>query len=593
MAAFRPGTFFTKKEAKRKMDDKKWFNRLAEVVFRFNDEETSPDRYRILRRNIVVLMILVTIIPLTFMAVINHYQYKESLKNEIINPLLVLSNKTKHSFELFLKERLSKVKFIASVYSYKDLSDEKNLSHIFRILKKEFGGFVDLGLIDSNGVQITYAGPYDLLGKDYKEQSWFQEVLVRGVYISDVFMGYRKFPHIAIAVQFFSQEGVSWILRTTIDTKFFDDLIVSMGLDLESDAFLINYDGIFQTHSKFYGKVLERCPFLPPRGNYGTFMAEETDPGGNKVITIYTHLTKPEYTLVIVKPRSLFLKSWLALKSEMFFIFSASVILIILIIFKLVDVLVKNIQEADEKRELAFQEMKHSQKLSSIGRLAAGVAHEINNPLAIINEKAGLMKDLADHTEEFQKSEKFLDLTDSILQSVERCKAITHRLLGFARRMEVQFEILDLNELVQEVLGFLDKEAIYRNIELRLQLADNLPRISSDRGQLQQVFLNILTNAFAAVEDGDRITITSWEEDLDTVGVSIQDSGTGMPEETVKNIFEPFFTTKRGEGTGLGLPITYGIVKKMGGDIKVTSKEGEGTTFRVYLQKKSKAGSGE
>jgi len=221
------------------------------------------------------------------------------------------------------------------------------------------------------------------------------------------------------------------------------------------------------------------------------------------------------------------------------------------------------------------------------------VAHEINNPMAIINEKAGLMKDLVAYDDNFQNKEKFLGLTDSILKSVERCRAITHRLLGFARRMEIQLVELDLNELIQETLGFLEKEALYRNIELVLKLADNLPRICSDRGQVQQVFLNIINNALAAVEDEGEIVITSWEEDADTVGVSIQDNGSGMSEATLKSIFDPFFSTKQEKGTGLGLAITYGIVKKMDGEIKVESKQGEGSIFTVYLPKKAKIGSGE
>jgi two-component system NtrC family sensor kinase len=138
---------------------------------------------------------------------------------------------------------------------------------------------------------------------------------------------------------------------------------------------------------------------------------------------------------------------------------------------------------------------------------------------------------------------------------------------------------------LKEVLSFLEKEYIYRNIDIRLQLAQDLPRISSDIGQLQQVFLNILTNALAAVEEDGYVSITTWEEDVNFIGVSIQDNGCGMSEETLKHIFEPFFTTKKGYGTGLGLPITYGIIKKLGGDLKVQSTQGQGTTFTVYLKK--------
>jgi len=573
------------------MDKLKWYQRLTRGFFLQPDDD-YPDRYRILRRNIVILMVLITIIPLFVMTIINQYEYQRSIKTEIVNPLRILASKTKHSFELFLEERLAIVNSISSLYSYEDFSDQKNLSRIFRVLTKEYCCLVDLGLIGSEGIQLSYTGPYDLLGKDYSQQSWFKEVLVKGVYISDVFMGYRQFPHIAIAVLRRTEER-TWILRATIDTSKFDELISSMGLSPESDAFLINRKGFLQTASRFYGKVLDSFPMSFPRGNYGAIVVEETDPQGREMLVTYAPFVKSDFVIVLVKLRSNVLRSWYVFRSKMLFIFILSVVTIVLIVFKLTNTVVQRVKEADERRELAFREVQHTHKLSSIGRLAAGVAHEINNPMAIINEKAGLMKDLVEHDAQFRGKEKFLGLTDSILKSVERCKSITHRLLGFAKRMEVQLEILDLNQLIQETLDFLKTEALYRNIVLRLLLADNLPRVSSDRGQLQQVFLNIFSNAFAAVEDKGEITITSWEEDSDTVGVSVQDNGCGMPEETVRRVFEPFFTTKKQRGTGLGLAITYGIVKKMGGDIKVDSKEGEGTTFAVYLNKKAKFESGE
>jgi two-component system NtrC family sensor kinase len=315
---------------------------------------------------------------------------------------------------------------------------------------------------------------------------------------------------------------------------------------------------------------------------------EKQDPNGNDVFLAYAHLTYPDYTLVIVKPHSAVLKAWYALKSDLVLVFVVSSALILIVVFRLTDILVSRIREADQRREVAFRELQHSHKLSSIGRLAAGVAHEVNNPLAIINEKAGLIKDLIKYTSSFDQKEKFLNLLESILQSVSRCKTITHRLLGFAKRMEIEVENLDLNELMQEVLGFLEREALYRNIDITLDLEKDLPRIDSDRGQLQQVFLNILNNAMAAVEDEGRIAIRTWEKDSDTVAASIEDNGCGMSEETCRYIFEPFFTTKKEHGTGLGLSITYGIVQKLGGDIEVDSKENQGTKFIVYLPKKSK-----
>jgi len=558
---------------------------ITKYIFRIPEEGTSPERYKALRRNLIILMILVTVIPLSMMATINYYQYQKNLRDEIINPMQVMTNKTKRSFELFLEERLSTVRFITSAYTYKELSDTKILKRILLVLKREFDGFVDLGLISSEGKLLCYAGPYAFLEKDYSQQNWYHKVLINGRHISDVFLGYREFPHVAIAVQNFTDVECCWILRTTIDTKKFDALIATMELDPECDAFLMNREGILQTNSKFYGKVLEPCQLTLPKGGQGTYVTEVEDRNGREVFIAYSYLVEPEYILVVVKPSSLILKTWFTFRTEIFLIYIASVLLIVLLVYKVTDAQVSHIKNADEKRELAFRELEHSQKLSSIGRLAAGVAHEINNHLAIINQKAGLMKDIIDAGSDFKEKQKIIDLTDAILKSTDRCSTITHRLLGFARRMEIEYEDLGLNDVMREVISFLEKEAIHRSIKIELYLDENLPRISSDRGQLQQVFLNILSNAFAAVDDNGKIIIRTWDVDSDKVGVSIQDDGCGMSEKDLDNIFEPFFTTKKGYGTGLGLPITYGIIKKMGGSIKVESKESKGSTFTIYLPK--------
>jgi two-component system NtrC family sensor kinase len=567
-----------------------WLSSIYKRLLNIHKVSDAPDRYLVLRRNITFIMLLVTILPLGIMAGINHFQYQKSIKNEVIEPLQVLLSKTRHSFQLFLEERLSTVRFVASAYSFEQLADERTLGRVFRVLKDEFEGFVDLGLIDANGVQVGYAGPYNLIGKDYSGQSWFQEVVIRDTYISDVYMGYREFPHLAIAVQRVEAERNNWILRATLDTELFYEIISAMGLDPEADAFIINRDGVLQTRSRYYGDLLEEIPFDLSAQTYGPHLMEAVDPQGREVMVAYVGMEKPSFKLVVVKPSALVLRTWITLQGEMFFAFFAGVIVIIVIVMKLSDALVTNIKEADERREAAIHELEQTQKLSAIGRLAAGVAHEINNPLSIINEKSGLMKDLLAFSEDFKKKERFEQLVDGVTRSVGRCKTITHRLLGFARRKEAHLEELNLNSLIKDVIGFLEKEMVYRNIDLRLQTADEMPRILSDQGQLQQVFLNIMTNALGAVGEGGRITVTTWEEDRNMVGVSIQDNGAGMSEETIQRIFDPFFTTKKSGGTGLGLFITYGIVKKLGGDIKVHSKEGEGATFTVYLPKTTKQG---
>jgi PAS domain S-box-containing protein len=231
-----------------------------------------------------------------------------------------------------------------------------------------------------------------------------------------------------------------------------------------------------------------------------------------------------------------------------------------------------------------------SEKLASLGLLVAGVAHEINNPQSIIKEKAGLMKDLLKYGgEEFEYRDKFFDILDSIDNSVDRTRVITQRLLGFSRKVDVKIQTIQLNQLIEEVLAFLEKEALYRHINLKLDFSPDIPPLLSERGQLQQVFLNIINNAFEAVKDGGTITISTRPKDPDRLQVSITDNGRGISPEQIEHLFEPFYTSGKASGTGLGLFITHGIVtKNLGGNIEVESKEGEGTTFMLEFPEDAK-----
>ena len=550
----------------------------------------APGRFAVLRRNLMVVMLIVSLLPLGVIAAISHMESGRALREQGLLPLKGLVNKTKHSFELYLAERKSAVSFIASAYSFEDLADQRHLEHIFQIMSREFGGFVDLGLIDSQGLQVSYAGPYALKGRRYGEHEWFQEVMVMGVHVSDVFLGYRSFPHFVVAVKHDGGPGRTWVLRATINTTMFDDIIASMGLDPDSDAFIINRDGVLQTDSRFFGHILQAFPFsLPqPRGEAETVQA--SSPAHSDMIFVTAAISDTPFTLVLSKPEQVAMHAWDRLRSEMLAVLLVSVVLVVLGVRTLSSRLVRRIEDSDRRREAMLHNMEHANKLASIGRLAAGVAHEINNPLAIINEKAGLMEDLVSIMDAMPYKDRFLGLTRSIIQSVERCSNITHRLLGFARRMDVRLEKVDVNAVLSEVSGFLEREALYRNIELRMDLSGDLPYIESDHGQLQQVFLNILNNAFSSVQDGGHVAVVSRPE-ASGISVAIEDNGHGMTEEVRSRIFEPFFTTKGNAGTGLGLSITYGLVQKLGGRIDVKTQVGVGTTFTVLLPLQPSSGS--
>ncbi len=562
-------------------------SRLAAIGRRmlpFQAAGEEPGRYGVLRRNMTLLMILLTVVPLSLMAFINHREHRKALRAQTEAPMREILVRTRHSGEIFLAERRSAISFITSASTYEQLADQAELNRIFQVMKQEFGGFIDVGLIDASGVQVSYAGPFELVGKDYRDQEWFQEVLVRGTYVSDVFLGYRRYPHFVIAVRHLEPDGRSWIVRATVDTELFSGLIGSHGNVPGGDTFVVNRQGVLQTSSRHYGAVLERVPLDLKDAGLEPLITETVDRSGRPAFLGMAAFETVPFVLLYVEPRGTAWEPWYTLNNELFLVFIASIVVVFLVAYRLASSSVSRIEKSEENQRRALHEMEHGNKLASIGRLAAGVAHEINNPLAIIDQKAGLMMDLTENIPGFHLGPRFGELASSILNAVDRCRTITHRLLGFARRMDVEIRDIDVNDVLQEVLGFLEREALHRGVQIQLELDAELPAIASDRGQLQQVFLNILNNALEAMPEGGKVVIRSWRPDEEHVSVSIEDNGSGMSQETMKHLFEPFFTTKApGYGTGLGLSITYGIIKKLGGEIQVDSELGKGTTFFVTL----------
>jgi PAS domain S-box-containing protein len=233
----------------------------------------------------------------------------------------------------------------------------------------------------------------------------------------------------------------------------------------------------------------------------------------------------------------------------------------------------------EKKLQETHLQLVSSEKMASLGKLAAGIAHEINNPLGGILIYSSLMiEDLP------QDDPKRGDLS-RIVQETGRCKEIVKSLLEFARQTEPKMEPTDINRAITEGLFFLENQALFHNVRIIKKLDPVLPFVKGNAGQLKQVFMNIIVNAAEAIHGSGTLTInTSPTPDRKSVLVEFTDTGEGIPEENLSRIFDPFFTTKDvGKGTGLGLATSYGIVEEHGGKISVKSKVGEGTTFTIEL----------
>ncbi len=550
-------------------------------------DETSPGgqesglfNYRRIWKLAVLCVSAVAIVPLIILALMDYNLSRKAIQTESLYPITRLLSNTGLTISSFLQERMSVLNFIIRNNSFEYLQNQDYLDALLVDVNAAFGGFVDLGVIDASGTQLAYAGPFDFAGKNYSDQDWFKQVVEQEFFISDVFRGYRDAPHFVMAVTMSTGGNSDFVLRATIDTERFYRLVSSLNIRSNTDALVINRQGVLQTPSSHHGQVLERFPYEVQTDKEDTVVSEITDINGQESFLASLAIANSPFIFVLVKPQKELMENWWQVRMELLGFLLISITSILLVILSVATYLVSRIYNADMKRTIALHNMEHTNKMASVGRLAAGVAHEINNPLAIINEKAGLLRDLIVYPARPNRDEKFLGLVDSILKSVERCSTITHRLLGFARHVDVQWEKVRVDEAIREVLGFLDKEAEYRDIQVSLDVQDPIPEIISDKGQLQQIFLNIVNNAFAAVQDGGSIKITVWQAD-DLLKVSFEDNGCGISQENLKRIFEPFFSTKHQNGTGLGLSITYGLVKKLRGKLEVQSELHKGSTFTL------------
>ena len=215
------------------------------------------------------------------------------------------------------------------------------------------------------------------------------------------------------------------------------------------------------------------------------------------------------------------------------------------------------------------------EKMSSLGRMAAGVAHEINNPLAGILLFSSNMKK---KVEPGSSLEKGLEI---IIRETQRCKTIIQGLLEFARDKPPRKKMTTINRVISTALGVVGNEFYLRHVTLEQHLAGKMPSTLLDENQIEQVLINLLLNALQAVQDYGRVSITSRvDPDGKRIEVEVADNGCGISAENVKKIFEPFYTT-RSDGTGLGLAVSYGIIKNHQGEIRVFSKLGEGTRFVI------------
>lgn len=542
---------------------------------------------RALRFKITFVTLLFSLVPLLCLGTSIYYQYRQAYKENVIESLRArVQNRSSH-LQTFFDERIAQLTTVAQTHSIDNLQNTDYLKVIFQALLSRSDSFVDLGIIDRDGSHLAYVGPFaeKLKNADYSHERWFHEAMSSGTFISDVLLGFRQVPHIFIVVRRIEGDR-TWLLRATINSEVVDQIVRRAQLGKNGDAFIINRANILQTTPRFSGKVLQN-PAAPDFSSTTNTNIQEVKFGGQPTLFAASELTSPKWVLVVREELNEDLFPLLRARNTEFLIMIAGILLIVagavLTARSMTNALARMEQEKARSDDIAIQ----SSKMAALGKMAAGIAHEINNPLQVMKELTGLMKDSLEPEDATAdpETDTFRTCIRKIDFQLDRCRDITHKMLRFGRRMEPQNERCDVNLALAEAVGFLEDEARHRDITVESSYSESLPAINTDMPQLQQAFLNILDNAIDAIGRSGKITVaTEYDRDQSLVVIKIADTGCGIPKEQIPKIFDPFYTTKNPkEGIGLGLSVSYGIIEQLNGRISVESERGRGTTFTISL----------
>ncbi|MFH1984272.1 MAG: ATP-binding protein [Pseudomonadota bacterium] len=554
------------------------------------DDTANRNYYRSLIRKMVTIVILVSLTPLFLVGGIIFDQFQGIYQTKVYAHLEELVAKHRQAIDSFLSEKQRKVRFLAETFTYAELTNEVFLAQQLQHLQKMFSlVFVDLGVVDADGRQIAYAGPFGLRGADYSMADWFKQAIHSQYYISDVFLGLRDSPHFIVTVRK-TIGGRPWILRATIDFVSFNDLVENIHIGETGFAYILNRDGVFQTQPR--QTVMVTGDFRPPNGTESrnrrspVVVREVKNSNGTVYLTAVASLKGGDWRLVYLQKRSDAFSALTQAQIIALLIFGLGGLGIVLMAVFLSRQMVQRIQRADQEKELMNLQVIETGKLASIGELAAGIAHEINNPVAIMVEEAGWIEDLLEENEFAESSnlEEFHRALKQINTQGKRCKEITHKLLSFARKTDSRITQIHPNTLINEMVALTEQRARYGNIQVVTHLGPGVPAIAGSPSEMQQVLLNLINNSLQAMEkDGGTLELNTQVAG-DEVLIEVKDNGPGIPAANLPRIFDPFFTTKSvGKGTGLGLSICYGIISRMNGRIEVASRVGSGTTFTIRL----------
>lgn len=542
-----------------------------------------------IKRNFFIAMLLAPFVPVLLALGTGGYLFWNHVQQGGLNRLSLLSKSYAQIVDRYLDDCLGDLVLVENRLPGED---NTGMRIILENLQRKRREIVDMALVDPEGVIHGYAGPGVFKGTHAVPGRWLEEALERGSSVSGVMAGQMGLPYSVIARRINLNE-MPFVLRASLDPEVFTRMLMDARED-GTDIFLVTRKGEIIAGSG--GQMLTReRELLDP--NFLARVGSAFWDDRSKAAYASRALKHAGWIVVVRKHAPAFFRA----ADSTFLFLGLSVlcggIIVFLSSLYLTGYVEKMLRQREEEREQLREQLYRAGRLAELGEMAAGFAHEINNPLQVMRSEQAyiemLLQDFQSRAKddvEFQSDVN--EMSGSIGQikvQIDRCARITHSILSFGRVNDVEVQNVDLGKFIPEVLRMIQKKIELSDIDLRVAIATSRLVVEVDPGRLQQVLLNLLNNAIYAASEkvaGRRgeILLTCAAEEPDRVRISIKDNGKGISLENQKLVFTPFFTTKpAGSGTGLGLSVCHGLVNSMKGVLDFTSTPGQGTTFFIIL----------
>lgn len=543
-----------------------------------------------IKRNFFAAMLLAPFVPVLLALGTGGYLFWNHVQQGRLDRLSLVSSHYVAVLDAFLDECLGDLALVQG--QVPPDADASALRAVLERLEAKHGDVVDLALVDTDGALLAYAGPRVYTGSHVQSGRWLEEALERGSSVSGIMAGTLGLPHLTLARRV-ETGGRSAVLRMSLSPEAFSRILMNNRIK-GVDVFLASREGEVIAGSGGQALTWDLDAVSPVFPDRVGSAFRDPESGAAFASAVMRHggwilATRESGSTILGATQSAVLFVCLSVLFGGIVVFLSSLYL--------TGYVEKMLRLRDEERERLREQLYRAGRLAELGEMAAGFAHEINNPLQIMkSDQAYMEMILGEFREKAAADPDSLKDFDEIMSSlaqiklqIDRCARITHSILSFGRAGNAEEQNIDLARFIPEVLTMVRKKAQLGNIALKLDISPARLMVHVDPGRLQQVVLNLLNNAmFAIGETSDgragEIVLSCTPEGEDKVRIAITDNGVGIPQDKQQLIFTPFFTTKpAGSGTGLGLSVCHGIVSSMKGVLDFTSVRGQGSTFYILL----------